>query len=298
MKFDKKTAVRLAKASLWAYDFDESREVELLKFKSKLHIRDMKISDKRTVPTSFVGIVECPDVIIVAFQGTITEFGRDGVFRFDTLIDWMQNFEIKLLDKSKTSLPGKVHHGFFQQLELVYDQVTSALKTIAGRKPILVTGHSQGGAVAVLATKLLHQDGFPVKATYTFAAPRCGDAVFAKSVKTPVHRIEFGHDVVPHLPPLLSQKSILGTAIVALNKLFDLPDAIVALGQLASKTKKSHSYRSIGKLTYRDEETNLQTELTTSQEKSLFTERKRRLIKAGKSLVRHHGLENYIGMFS
>lgn len=298
MKFNRKTAVRLAKASLWAYDFDDTREAELLQFNGKIHLHDIEISDRQPTPTSFVGIVECHDMVIVAFQGTITKFGFDGVFRLDSLVDWVQNFEIKLLGKSKTSLPGRVHQGFFQQLELVYDQVVAALNKLDKKKPILLTGHSQGGAVALLATKRLQLDGFKIKSTYTFAAPRPGDEEFAKSIKTPVHRVEFGDDLVPHLPPLLTQKSVLGTAILKLNKLFDLPDIVVAIAELADKIKENSRYQSVGKLTYAEIGQPIETEVSKAREKSLFKSRKRRLLKAGKGLVRHHSLENYIEMLS
>ncbi len=41
--------------------------------------------------------------------------------------------------------------------------------------------------------------------TYTYAAPRLGDQAFAASIPVafPVHRIEFGDDIVPHLLPAL-----------------------------------------------------------------------------------------------
>jgi len=296
MTLNKRMAVRLAKVCLWTYDFDETRETELLEFNGQAPIRDSQIMDRRKVPTSSAGIIEYQDVIIVSFQGTITEFGLDGVFRFDTLIDWIQNLRIEQLKTSSTGLPGLVHEGFFSQLDLIYDQLKSALP-VGGNKPIVVTGHSQGGAIATLATKRLQNDGFRVKETYTFAAPRAGDVVFARSVRTPFHRIEFGHDIVPHVPPLLTQSTLFGSGLAALSRHFDLPDILEALGKLTKRLKKK-SYQGVGKLTYRSEGGKLMSDLTAAQEKKLFTPRKRKLILAGKRLIRHHGLDHYIGMFS
>jgi hypothetical protein len=65
---------------------------------------------------------------------------------------------------------------------------------------VIVTGHSQGGAEAVLGTAALTAAGFSVEATYTFGAPRAGSQAFANSIETPVFRLEYGHDLVPHLP--------------------------------------------------------------------------------------------------
>ena len=209
MKLNKKLAASLARLCLWAYDFDESREEELLNINGELPLSEHVISDGKKLATSFSGIVEYEKFIVVAFQGTITEFGRDGEFRLDSLIDWIQNLRIERLDTNVTGLPGLIHEGFHDQLSLVYGKVTSQLNSLR-KKPIIVTGHSQGGAVATIATKKLELDGFDVKQTYTFAAPRAGNAKFVNSIKTPFHRIEFGHDVVPHVPPMLAQKSLLG----------------------------------------------------------------------------------------
>ena len=296
MTLDKKMAVRLARVCQWAYDFDEAREAELLEFRGKAPIRETQIKDRQRVPTSFAGIVEFPDVIIVAFQGTITEFGHDGVFRLDSLVDWIQNFRIRQLKTNGTDLPGLVHEGFFSQLDLVYDQVKSDL-SVARNKPIVVTGHSQGGAIAVLATKRLKNDGFPVRESYTFAAPRAGDAVFARSIKTPFHRIEFGNDIVPHVPPLLVQSSILGSGLSALSKIFDLPPVLQALNKLTRQLKKN-SYQSVGRLIYRAEGGALLLNLTVAAEKRVFNVRRKKLAFAGKDLVRHHGLGHYVRMFS
>ena len=297
MKINKKLAVRLAKVCLWAYDFDESREDELLAFNKRAHIKDICIKDTQSTPTSFAAIVECEDIVIVAFQGTITEFGLDGVFRLDTLVDWIQNFKVKQVPDAKSQLPGNVHFGFLKQLNLIYDQVVAQLKILGSKKRIVVTGHSQGGAIANLATKRLLDDGFMIQTTYTFAAPRAGDASFAKSISSLVHRIEFGLDIVPHVPPLTNQQSLFGTFLLGILKEVDLPGPLNALASLTKKIKKN-SYQSIGSLTYRAEDGNLQPNLTRSQERKLFKARKRKLILAGKRLVRHHGLENYINMFS
>jgi len=295
MPLNKKMAIRLAKICLWVYDFDDTREAELLSFGEESPILETQVTDGARNPTSSVGIVEYQNLVIVAFQGTITEFGRDGVFRFDSLMDWIQNFRIKLLATNSTGLPGLVHEGFYEQLDLVYDQVKLALP--AENKPIIVTGHSQGGAIATLATKRLKNDGFPVRESYTFAAPRAADAVFARSIRTPFHRVEFGHDIVPHVPPLLTHRGVLGTELSALGRFFDLPEILVALHDLTKRLKKN-SYQGVGRLTYRGDRGKLMRDLTAAQEKSLFHPRKRQLLLAGKRLVRHHGLDHYIGMFS
>ena len=293
MPIDRKLAVRLAKACQWVYDFAPSKKADLLKLRGKLP-RVVKIEDNHN-RTSFAGVMEYSDIVVVAFQGTITEFGLDGEFRLDSLIDWMQNFRVKQLKTTETNLPGLVHEGFFRQLELIAEKVGDALPK-RGDKPIVVTGHSQGGAVATLATKLLKDQGFPVRESYTFAAPRAGDAAFSRSVKTPVHRVEFGDDIVPHVPPMLAHGSVIVNGLSSIPRRF-VPKVLLVFQDFVKRLKKQ-SYVGVGKLTYRDEGGKLLTDRTASQEKTLFTKRKARLLFAGKNLVEHHHLPHYIGMFS
>ena len=295
MAINKKMAVRLAKVCEWIYDFAPARKAELLKFGGKLPLKTRQIKDDNRVHTSFAGIIEYSDIIIVAFQGTITEVALDGEFRLDTLLDWLNNIRIKQLATKDTNLPGLVHEGFFAQLDLVADKVMKALPK-DGKKPIVVTGHSQGGAEATLATKLLTDNGFPVRETYTFAAPRAADAEFAKSIKTPFYRIEFGDDIVPHVPPTLEHGSLLSD-VLSLIPSFALPEVLRSMKKLLKKVKKQ-SYVGVGKLTYRNEEGKLMADRTAAQEKAMFNKRKFQLLTARKDLVTHHGLKNYIAMFS
>jgi triacylglycerol lipase len=111
--------------------------------------------------------------------------------------DWLANFTAALVPPIK--FPGLVHLGFIDQLRLIHDDMVADLNT-GFTPPLYVTGHSQGGAVAALATKALEHDGIEVAATYTFAAPLPCENMFKSSVKTPVFRLEFGDDIVPHVP--------------------------------------------------------------------------------------------------
>ncbi len=67
---------------------------------------------------------------------------------------------------------------------------------------ILLTGHSRGGALALLAAHELQQAGFLQVVVFMFGAPKVGDQAFADSCGFPVYRIECEGDPVPLLPPL------------------------------------------------------------------------------------------------
>ena len=65
--------------------------------------------------------------------------------------------------------------------------------------PLFITGHSLGGALALLATRLTAPD--VTGACYTFGAPRIGNYECFRFIKTPVYRVVNSSDVVPRVPP-------------------------------------------------------------------------------------------------
>lgn len=113
------------------------------------------------------------------------------VFRgTDDLDDLRKDLDAKLVPAEH----GRVHRGFRDALELVWDTLEPRL---CGRAPLLA-GHSLGGALAVLAAARLPR----VRAVYTFGAPRVGDAAFRDALDLPLHRVVNNNDLVPRLPPL------------------------------------------------------------------------------------------------
>ena len=65
--------------------------------------------------------------------------------------------------------------------------------------PLFITGHSLGGALALLATKLVAPN--VTGACYTFGAPRVANYEYFRLMKTPVYRIVNSSDIVPRVPP-------------------------------------------------------------------------------------------------
>jgi hypothetical protein len=72
----------------------------------------------------------------------------------------------------------KIHRGFLRAIESLLPKIVSWLdgpEAGSAPKPLLITGHSLGGALATLAAFFLHQRGYPIRAVYTFASPRVGN---------------------------------------------------------------------------------------------------------------------------
>lgn len=66
---------------------------------------------------------------------------------------------------------------------------------------VYLTGHSHGGALAVLAATELNKL-YHIAAVYTFGAPRVGNKAFARHVEEDirVYRIVNSKDFVPYFP--------------------------------------------------------------------------------------------------
>ena len=102
----------------------------------------------------------------------------------------------------------KVHSGFFDtwmSLQNATLREIQRLRTAHPTVPLVVTGHSLGGAVATLGSYILHNDlKVPVDATYTYGSPRVGNQEFALAVHNrsgSEWRVTHHRDIVPHLPP-------------------------------------------------------------------------------------------------
>lgn len=96
---------------------------------------------------------------------------------------------------------GKIHSGF----DKAFSQLSVEIQTLLNKdefinKPLFITGHSLGGALATVATKKLTHEG-GIAACYTFGSPRVGDMDWTINIKTPIYRIVNAADPVTMLPP-------------------------------------------------------------------------------------------------
>ncbi|EPJ42983.1 MAG: hypothetical protein OFPII_44150 [Osedax symbiont Rs1] len=93
---------------------------------------------------------------------------------------------------------GLAHQGFHDGLHLVLAEIRDSLSKQGNSIAVYITGHSLGGAWAMLATKYL-QD-FTIGATYTYGCPRVANDQFYHGVRTPVYRVVHRADIVTRLP--------------------------------------------------------------------------------------------------
>jgi triacylglycerol lipase len=137
-------------------------------------------------------IAESQDKIIITFRGTRT-------------------FKDNESDQDLYQVPypfvrnaGKTHRGFTCIYQSTRNDLIGQIKTLSTTKRLFVSGHSLGGALAVLAAlDIAVNSKFENPFVYTYGSPRVGDPVFASRFNhmiTNSIRIFNVHDIIPTLP--------------------------------------------------------------------------------------------------
>ncbi|WP_316347470.1 lipase family protein [Desulfuromonas acetoxidans] len=135
-----------------------------------------------------------PGMVILAFRGTQPNIK-------DVLTD------VKADLVNAEACNGRVHRGFQDAFKPLQKRISDALAHHQGI-PLYITGHSLGGALALLATRLLCNDS--IGACYTYGCPRVADDNFFKGIKTPVYRVVNAADGVAKVPFGYGFSSALG----------------------------------------------------------------------------------------
>jgi hypothetical protein len=222
MPADLKTACRMAKAADVPYYSDQPGGPVSCPFYGDVGFTappQMFIANQ--INAALVGTTGTE--VVLAFRGTLP-IETDNWDAFVTsLLDWVNDGEAKLIDVPYTL--GQVHQGFARSLDLLWDDVLPAVKAqqTASKLPIVVTGHSKGGALASLAAlRLQHDAALTPAAVYTYGSARAGNSQFARDFAAKIlrdWRFENRNDLVPHLPPVTPMLAFLVLADPRLAKL-------------------------------------------------------------------------------
>ena len=152
------------------------------------------------------------DAIVVAFRGTLPLETDTWDDFWESIMDWLNDADAVPVKVSYAD--GLVHQGFADSLESLWNQLIPTVRNLAkSGKPVFVTGHSKGGALASLASiRLLREEKIKPAAVYTYGSARPGDDPFADSYDKLISenwRFENTDDIVPHLPPSLRMLEVL-----------------------------------------------------------------------------------------
>jgi len=154
------------------------------------------ISNRRTNTEVFMAGFE--DAIILCFRGTagVSDIAQDG--------------QIALVPFRNLGL---IHFGFRNAFDSVYAEIEATLEQWSGMgRTLWITGHSLGGALALLAAAHLRFPADPTKTLprpiaglYTFGQPRVGTANFCQACDANFGSYYFRYvnneDIVTRIPP-------------------------------------------------------------------------------------------------
>jgi hypothetical protein len=215
-KYDPDLAYMMSVISAWAYADEKALAGKLRYYGIEgARVRCMSIQNDALLVVSTAYFIQSRSgkVGVLAFRGTDPA-----------------SFVTMLADAEVMQRPFRdsgVHAGFYANVEAIWDDVTDAIeaarasKHLADGGPVVlseplealyITGHSLGGAMAVLAAARLFRDEYKswnprdlVRGVYTFGQPMVGDERFAAECDADFGSVLFRHvyrgDVVPHLPP-------------------------------------------------------------------------------------------------
>ena len=93
-----------------------------------------------------------------------------------------------------------LHQGFASAARAIYQDIQTYLDPTL---PVQTTGHSLGGAIAVILSMYLTQDDYQVTQVVTFGQPKVTNVTGAKQFTAlPLTRLVTAKDIVPLVPPL------------------------------------------------------------------------------------------------
>lgn len=154
------------------------------------------------------------DHIVVAFRGT------EGPTTIDGLKDWLLTDAVNLLivptgrlgtDLIAAGVGARFHQGFVNAIGEIWDPVLAAVNEEVKKedRPIWITGHSLGGALAMFASWLFTRKFVNIHQVYTFGAPMVGNARAIQAIDENFTNKVFRYVNAPDPVPLLPTISML-----------------------------------------------------------------------------------------
>jgi len=203
-KGDPRNAQALAVASDLAY-LPEAEGVEAFRAQLGMEAKFLTAGNTQAY------VASNDDHIVVAFRGTEMPNVWDGLK--DCLLTDAANLLIVPegdlgTDFAAAGVGARWHLGFIKALASIWDSLTAAVAAEREKKdrPVWITGHSLGGALAVLAAWRFKRKFIPVHQIYTFGGPMVGSDDAAKAIDKEfagkIFRYVNGPDPVPKLPTI------------------------------------------------------------------------------------------------
>ncbi|MDD9802500.1 MAG: lipase family protein [Deltaproteobacteria bacterium] len=165
-------------------------------------------------------LVEHDQFLCMAFRGT------------DEIRDWFDNLDIQ----KREELFGVFHEGFWEATQDIWPQINRDYQHICKRdrsqknvqRPLFLTGHSLGGAMATIAAARMVYEDLPFTSVYTFGQPRAMDREtgrkFNIECKDRFHRFCNDKDVVTRIPARIGGFTHVGQVVYIDNDMILHPE--------------------------------------------------------------------------
>jgi len=153
---------------------------------------------------SFGFLAADPNFHLLSFRGT-NSFGE----AFANSFFLTTSFE-------SIGFAGFGHRGMMHHFRQLLQESDALLKTRdpEQKKPLVLTGHSLGGAMALLHALHFAKAGWKVAGVYTSGQPHVGDAAFYEDVAQWLpdryFRMETATDLTPRIPPTTATATVFG----------------------------------------------------------------------------------------
>lgn len=184
--YSDRTAWLMAEMSQLAYLIFEKDDTELKSALSEANFVLIRFFNCDGTQ-AFLAKRDSDNLVVLAFRGTEKEDPRDIIIDLDAKF-------------YKDEKGVKIHDGFYRAFKCVEQDIRSEVEKIKDYS-LYVTGHSLGGALALIATRALNSDN--LAACYTFGSPKVSTEEFDDDIKPPIYRIANAFDIVPFSPPTI-----------------------------------------------------------------------------------------------
>lgn len=224
--FRKGTAGRIIGSVKKSYDYDHEEETK--KLAHSLGLVGLRLVKPLSANATQAYVASNDEFAVLAFRGTEA--------------DRMKDIRADAKATQATCPTGeRVHSGFMQQYDDISFQLETALDDERAKgKPLFITGHSLGGAVATIAARRLDAER-QIAACYTFGSPRVGTEGWVAQIKTPIYRIVNSADPVPMVPFSGTVTFGLSRALRAAGRAFPFL-GLVFIGNWLERTMSGYAH--------------------------------------------------------
>lgn len=172
-------------------------------------------------------VIYSPNMAVIAFRGT------------DSEQDWLTDAYVVQENYPYLKDAGKTHKGFLGMYSSCRPQLINAINTLPPNISLYITGHSLGGALAVLCALDIAANTNLRPFMVNFGAPRVGCPSFAAAYNARVPnsiRVVNIFDAIPHLPLASIKLPYLNETI-----LYKHVDTQAVITNFNKQIKKNHS---------------------------------------------------------